>query len=118
MMTTDGLARPAGAGGHRADAGAADTAGETADHATLRRWTLALVLVGVLWRTVRYLLRFPVWGDEAFSCLNLASRDYLGLLRPLEFKQVAPLLFWWGERTAYHLLGTSELALRLLPFLA
>ncbi len=84
----------------------------------LHRCLLALVAVGIAWRVARYLLCFPVWGDEAFNCLNLMGQDYLGLTGPLLCKQVGPLLFWWGELTALHQLGSSELALRLLPLLA
>ena len=86
--------------------------------AWLWRWVLALVLVGVAWRALRYLLQFPIWGDEAFIALNLLDRNYLGLTQPLRFTQVAPILFLWVELTAYHLLGGGELALRLFPFLA
>lgn len=86
------------------------------------RWArtalLVLVAVGTVWRCLRYLLQFPIWGDEAFVCLNLLDRDYLGLTQPLRFVQVAPLLFLWAERTALRVLGGGELALRLLPFLA
>ncbi len=84
----------------------------------LQRWALALLLVGIVWRLTRYLLRFPIWGDECFNCLNLVGNDYLGLTEPLRYRQVAPLVFWWGELTAYRILGPSELAMRLLPFLA
>jgi hypothetical protein len=64
------------------------------------------------------LLQFPIWGDEAFLCLNFLDRDYLGLTQPLRCVQVAPLLFLWGELAVYRQLGGAELALRLLPFLA
>ncbi len=84
----------------------------------LRRLALALLAVGVLWRVGRYLLRFPIWGDEAMLCLNFLELDYRGLLRELHYCQVAPLLFLWGELTAFRLLGGGELAMRLLPFLA
>jgi 4-amino-4-deoxy-L-arabinose transferase-like glycosyltransferase len=84
----------------------------------LGRLTLALLAVGVLWRAWRYLLCFPLWGDEAMVCLNFLELDYAGLTRQLRYCQVAPLLFLWGERTALRVLGPSELALRLLPFLA
>jgi 4-amino-4-deoxy-L-arabinose transferase-like glycosyltransferase len=77
-----------------------------------------LLLVGVLWRVLRYLLHFPLWEDEAFLCLNFLELDYLGLTRELRNRQVAPLLFLWGELTSLHLLGPSEWSLRLLPFLA
>lgn len=84
----------------------------------LRRLTLALLAIGVLWRLVRYLLRFPIWEDEAFICLNFLELDYVGLTRELRNCQVAPLLFLWGELTSLRLFGASELSMRLLPFLA
>jgi len=84
----------------------------------LRRLTVALLAIGVLWRLVRYLLRFPIWEDEAFICLNFLELDYLGLTRELRNCQVAPLLFLWGELTSLRLFGASELSMRLLPFSA
>ena len=93
-----------------------------AEPARWPRWlwiaTLVLVVVGIAWRTVRYLQCFPIWGDEAFVCLNFLDRDYAGLLQPLRFSQVAPVLFLWSEYAVHQLLGGSELALRSLPFLA
>lgn len=79
-----------------------------------KRWMLVLLGVGIGWRLVRYLLQFPIWGDEAYVCLNLHERGYLDLIRSLAYNQAAPILFLWGERTALHWLGDSELALRLL----
>src|SRR5262245_20179516 len=79
---------------------------------------LLVVIVGLGARLVRYLLAFPIWGDEAFICLNLLDRDALELTGPLRFDQVAPVLFLWLESAAYHLLGPSELALRLPSLLA
>src|SRR6266851_7235749 len=79
---------------------------------------LGMLALGIAWRFLRYALQFPIWGDEAFVSVNLLDRDYLGLLKPLDYKQVAPILFLWSELTVYHLLGGSELAIRLLPFLA
>jgi hypothetical protein len=83
----------------------------------LRRLLLLLLVVGVGWRLLRYLLRFPLWEDEAFICLNFLELDYLGLTRQLRNCQVAPLLFLWGELTALRLFGPSEWSMRLLPFL-
>jgi hypothetical protein len=91
---------------------------ESADHRLLQRWLLALLAIGLVWRLGRYLLQFPIWGDEAFICLNLVNQDYVGLTGPLRCGQVAPLLFLWGELSAFFCLGHSPLALRLLPFLA
>jgi hypothetical protein len=91
---------------------------EPRDRLLLRRLTLALLAIGALWRAVRYFLRFPIWDDEAFLCLNFLEMDYLGLTRGLRNCQVAPLLFLWGELTSLRLFGPSELSMRLLPFLA
>ncbi len=78
---------------------------------------LGMLALGIAWRFLRYALQFPIWGDEAFVSVNLLDRDYLGLLKPLDYKQVAPILFLWSELTMYRLLSGSELAIRLLPFL-
>jgi hypothetical protein len=82
------------------------------------KWTLALLAVGMAWRMLRYFLQFPVWGDEAFIGVNFLDRDYLGLLKPLDYKQVAPIWFLWSELFTFRMLGGSELAIRLLPFLS
>ena len=54
-----------------------------------RRWLLALTLLGVALRLTRYLLRFPLWEDEAMLSANLIDRGYAGLLQPLHYCQVA-----------------------------
>jgi hypothetical protein len=82
------------------------------------RLTLLLVAVGLACRVLRYALHFPLWGDEAFLCMNFLDRDYVGLTKKLDNVQVAPVLFLWGELTAYKLLGGAEWVMRLLPFIA
>src|SRR5262245_42200139 len=84
----------------------------------LTRAALTLLLLGVAARLLRYALRFPIWGDEAFIGLSLLDRDSLALTRQPECRQVAPLLFLWAGRAAVQFLGTSECALRLVPLLA
>ncbi len=81
-----------------------------------RRWLLALMVVGVVLRLTRYLLRFPLWEDEAMLSANLLDRGYGGLLQPLHYCQVAPTLFLWGQLTLVKLLGFNEYTLRLIPF--
>jgi hypothetical protein len=78
----------------------------------------ACLLAGVLWRLVRYLAQFPIWGDEGFILLNVLERDYAGLTGRLTASQVAPLLFLWSEKLALDTLGNADWAVRLLPFLA
>jgi hypothetical protein len=85
---------------------------------TWRNAALVLLALGVAWRVLRFFLQFPIWGDEAFVCLNFLDRDFIGLTRPLRYVQVAPILFLWSELAAFRVLGGSELALRILPTLA
>ena len=71
--------------------------------------------LGLALRLASYLLNFPLWWDEAFVAVNLLRRGYLGLLRPLDYGQVCPLLFLWAELTSVRWLGFSEWSLRLFP---
>lgn len=79
----------------------------------VRQLVWLFLAVGVAARLARYLLRFPLWCDEGYLAVNLLDRGYLGLMEPLEYRQVAPLLFLWVELTAVKLLGFSEYSLRL-----
>jgi hypothetical protein len=101
-----------------ANAGSNPGAWQSEDLDRLRKLALAMLVIGLVWRCVRYLMAFPIWGDEALLALNFLHLDYRGLTQRLENCQIAPLLFLWGELTACHWLGTTELSLRLLPFLA
>jgi hypothetical protein len=85
---------------------------------SLGQSTWAVLAVGLVWRVVRYALAYPLWGDEAFLAINFLTRDLRGLARPLEYGQVAPPGFLWAEWAVTRSLGSSELALRLIPFLA
>jgi hypothetical protein len=84
----------------------------------LFRLTWALVAVGLVWRTMRYLLQMPIWGDEEMLAMGFARHGYFELIFRLGYFQIAPLFFLWGERAILGLLGPSELAIRLLPFAA
>lgn len=76
------------------------------------------VFLGLAARTVRYLLRFPLWEDECFLACNFIEQTYAGLLRPLNYHQVAPLGFLWAELTLVKIFGFHEAALRLFAFAA
>jgi len=80
-------------------------------------WLWTFLAVGLALRLVRYLLRFPLWEDEAMLAANFLDRGYRELLQPLHYCQVAPPLFLWGQLTVVKLLGFTEWALRLVPFL-
>ena len=95
----------------------ADRPGSILSARTLSQAAWAFVALGVALRVLRYLLNYPLWGDESFLAVNFMDRGYRELLRPLQYHQVAPLLFLWVERTAVTLLGFSEWSLRLFPAL-
>ena len=81
----------------------------------LERATWAFVCLGVSLRIARYLMNNPLWWDEAFVAVNFIRRDFLDLLRPLDYGQVCPILFLWCELALVKLLGFSEWSLRLFP---
>lgn len=85
---------------------------------TVETLTLALVIAGVAWRVLRYALAFPFWGDESFVTVNFITRDFAGMLRPLEWGQIAPPGFMWASLAVARVFGVGEWALRLVPLLA
>jgi len=81
----------------------------------MNRLTWGFVGLGLLVRLVRFWMCYPLYPDEAFVAVNFLNRDYAGLLRPLDYSQVAPPLFLWIELTAVRLFGFCEWTLRLWP---
>ncbi|MBS0211069.1 MAG: glycosyltransferase family 39 protein [Planctomycetes bacterium] len=90
--------------------------------AELHRWvaraTWCVLAVGVAARLVRFLLRFPLWGDELMLAENLVTRDVAGLIAPLDHGQVAPLGYLWAEWGLTRLLGFNEWTLRAVALVA
>lgn len=84
-----------------------------------RRRTIALTLgiAGALLRLWQYLGRGSFWLDEAAIARNVVARDPSGLLRPLDFAQIAPKGFLLVEKLASSSLGTGDHALRLYSLL-
>ena len=87
------------------------------DQSKLRHLAMLFVCLGVLARSIRFYLCFPLWDDESFLCVNFIDRSYAALFQPLNYHQVAPILFLWIERASVQLLGFSEYSLRLFPFI-
>ena len=77
--------------------------------------TAGFVVLGLLVRAARYLLNFPLWCDESMIAANFLDRGYADLFRPLDYRQVSPVLWLVVELTSVKLLGFSELSLRLFP---
>lgn len=85
---------------------------------SLLRWTWVFLGLHLAWLLLRYALGFPLWGDEGFVAVNLQEKSFAELIQPLEYGQVAPLLWWWLEKATYLLFGGSVWALRLPALLA
>lgn len=81
-------------------------------------YLIAILIFGIVVRGRQYLTNRSFWLDEAFLANNFKSRDYLQLLEPLDYSQVAPIGFLWMEELMSNLFGLNEYALRFLPFLA
>jgi hypothetical protein len=85
----------------------------------LRDWIgLALVLAGLILRLRQYLADRSLWLDEAMLTNNILARSFGGLFQPLDNNQGAPIGFLLLQKSITLILGTSEYALRLFPFVA
>lgn len=85
---------------------------------TTPRVALILIAIGVLLRAWHLLSGRSLWLDEAMIAASLSTRDWSGLLQPLDYWQVAPLGWLFLEKAAFEFLGGAEFALRLPQFLA
>jgi len=84
-----------------------------------RDWIgLSLVLVGFLLRLRQFLTGRSLWLDEAMLTNNILGRGVAGLFQQLDNNQGAPIGFLLLQKFITLTLGTSEYALRLLPFVA
>ncbi len=84
-----------------------------------RDWIgLGLVLVGFLLRLRQYLTGRSLWLDEAMLANNILGRDFAGLFQQLDNNQGAPIGFLLLQKSITLILGDSEYALRLFPFVA
>lgn len=88
-----------------------------------RRWwtspmaLAALVLLGIALRGCAWLNDRNLWIDESMLALNLIERSPAQLLEPLDWNQGAPVGFLFSVKAAIASFGTSERALRFVPFL-
>lgn len=82
------------------------------------RWIAAFLVLGLVARSVRYFLRFPLWEDESFLAANFIGRGFREIWQPLDQHQVAPPLFLWVELALVRALGFTELTLRLFAFVS
>lgn len=80
------------------------------------RAAFLVIVAGIALRSWVLSQRGSLWLDEASLAVNVLDRGFGALLQPLDWGQAAPVGFLWLERTAALTVGSSELALRLWPF--
>lgn len=83
---------------------------------TSRTAVVALVLFGIALRLVPLAANRDLWIDEAMLALNLIERTPAQLLKPLDWNQGAPAGFLLAVKATISMMGESERALRLFPF--
>ncbi len=54
----------------------------------------ALVIFGVLLAFTQFIYNRSLWLDEAMLALNIIHSNSQELLKPLTYRQAAPILFW------------------------
>ena len=79
---------------------------------------LVAVVIGVALRIWQYAANPSIWVDEAAIARNVLERHPSELFGPLDYAQMAPPGFLLGVKLSVTLLGFSEYALRLVPFVA
>ena len=67
----------------------------------IEKWLFAFLVIGIAARCIRYFLAFPLWEDECFTIVSVYKLSYLDLLKPLNYHQVAPILFLWMGKSSY-----------------
>ena len=77
----------------------------------------AFMSLGIALRLRQYLFDRSLWNDETELVMNILRLSPTELLKPLNRGQIAPVGFLWLEKLSVHYLGTSEMALRLVPLL-
>jgi uncharacterized membrane protein len=77
----------------------------------------SIFFIGIALRLIQYLQNRSLWTDEAMLALNVIDKSFWSLLKPLDYNQVAPILFLFLEKFTIILFGNSEFALRLIPLL-
>jgi hypothetical protein len=80
--------------------------------------TLVAVVIGAALRIWQYAANPSLWVDEAAIARNVLERHASDLFGPLDYAQIAPPGFLLGVKLSVTLLGFSEYALRLVPFVA
>jgi hypothetical protein len=85
---------------------------------SIEQIAITIVIVsGVITSLIQFLYNPSFWQDEAVLALNIIHRNSCDLLAPLDYGQVAPILFLQIEKLFSTIWPNSEYGLRLFPLL-
>jgi hypothetical protein len=76
-----------------------------------------VLFAGVLLSLTQFIYNRSLWIDEAALALNIINRSHFELLKPMDYLQVAPVLFLQIEKGFSELIPNTEFGLRLFPLL-
>lgn len=76
------------------------------------------IIAGILIALLQFIYNRSLWLDEASLALNIIHKNHLELLKPLDYGQVAPILFLQIEKLFSELIPNTEFGLRLFPLLS
>lgn len=83
------------------------------------RWTSTSMLAGaVIISIIQFLNMRGLWTDEAAVAINIVERDFAGLMKPLDFLQVAPILYLWVVKFLSQIFSEQEWGLRLYSLIS
>jgi hypothetical protein len=75
-----------------------------------------ILFVGILLSGIQFLYNRSLWSDESMLAVNILNRDFIGLLKTLDHRQSAPLLFLYIEKL-FSMIINGEMGLRIFPLI-
>ena len=64
-----------------------------------------IIFIGAFLAIYQFIFNRSLWLDEASLALNIISKDFIGLTKPLDYDQVAPIGFLFIERISVLIFG-------------
>jgi hypothetical protein len=76
-----------------------------------------IIVIICLLAIIQFFFNRSLWIDEAMLASSIIHRDILGLFNPLEYGQVAPILFLLIQKYLLFIFFKGDIILRILPLL-
>jgi len=86
--------------------------------ATVKKVLWGAIILGISCAFLQAGLNRSLWLDEGKLATNIITRDFSGLLLPLDSNQVAPIGFLLLEKLFTQIFGNHDYVLRFTPFIA